>query len=155
MVRGVRQGLIGADPQDDRVDYGCDQDHPPIPTPHCLQQFEAVVARKTEPKEGNTTEREKHKEVLKRLRAWRDWQLSSRISRITMLLKRPWDEIPHRNLPRHEEIINMVLYFYPPRAKIKIFVCDFGLDRFEKQEVSLSTVVQCKWFQPFSKVSDS
>ena len=81
--------------------------------------------------------------VLKRLKAWRQWDtdryksLSKFIMSKAGFPKRPICATPG-------QIFSVATYFFTPRWSLKVIVCDFGEGRFERFEVDLENVTQCK-----------
>jgi hypothetical protein len=124
--------------------------YPPIPTTQCLQQFAKVVARQVDPavkarKDARLNywkaEKKQHDRTLEQLRAW----ANSKQRRINLkrLFFRIFDFGSGYRLPDHNSLVNLAKYHYPMRADLTIFVCDFGDNRFEKQEVSFAAIDEC------------
>lgn len=123
---------------------------PPLPSTKCLQQFAKVVMRKIDPevqarKDARLNycirEKRQHDETLKQLREWAAFKdkmktLKGVLTSIFTFCQRP---IP----PRPEKLIALAKYHYPPRGDLKVYVCDFGEGRFEKEEVALGCVEKC------------
>ena len=77
--------------------------------------------------------------VLSRLKAWHDWDENRHKSlRNFLLSKIGYPRRPNR--PNNHELIRLALYFFPPRAKLKVIVCDYGDNRFERSEVMLGQI---------------
>ncbi len=81
--------------------------------------------------------------VLKRLKAWHQWDtdryesLSKFIMSKAGLPKRP-------NCPDSGQLFSLATYFFTPRWSLRVIVCDFGEGRFERFEVDLQNITQCK-----------
>jgi hypothetical protein len=124
---------------------------PPIPTPHCIQSFKKVVARQIHPEvqesmdkhlSESKAERAKHNATLDRLRKWSQWKEAQNtiLGRLGSLFRsRP-------RIPKHEELVSLAKHYFPLRAEVKIYVCDFGENYFEKQEVPLGEIDNCRLY---------
>lgn len=117
----------------------------PLATSQCLQNFADVTARgknQANIKRGEEKkeyvrlcqdERAKHQAVLEQLRGWRRRQRARKTIKgwLKSSLEHKWQ------LPRHDELVAMVHYYYPSRADVKIYICDFGADRFKKRVIRM------------------
>lgn len=131
---------------------------PPVPTSLCLQSFAVVVGRQNnrEVKERRMQKfkrqqqflatQKKHEHTLDELRKWKQQGERSRSFRKS--IKDTLQFRPRPHLPSHQDIIDMAKYYYPLRADVKVFVCDFGLNRFEKTEVPLGSVSKYFYSKP-------
>jgi hypothetical protein len=124
---------------------------PPIPTTQCIQNFKKVVARQIDPAiqeamdrhlAESKAERKRHNETLKRLRKWSERKNTqtiflSRLGRLGNLFAR------RAPLPKHEELVSLAKHYFPLRADVKLYVCDFGENKFNKEEVPLGMIDSC------------
>ena len=82
---------------------------------------------------------DQQRRVLSRLKAWYEWDQNRHRSLKNFLLSKMG--YPRRpSLPHHNELTQLALYFFPPRAKLKVIICDYGPDRFERLEVELGDI---------------
>ena len=82
---------------------------------------------------------EQQRRVLSRLKAWHDWDENRHKSlRNFLLSKIGYPRRPSR--PNDSELIQLALYFFPPRAKLKVILCDYGDNYFERSEVMLGEI---------------
>lgn len=103
---------------------------PPIPSMH-------------EPAGNADAILETHRVVLRRLKAWHQWETDRYKSLSKFLMSKAG--IPKRPIrPTHAQLLSLATYFFPPRRSLKVVVCDFGESRFERFEVDLFNVQQCK-----------
>jgi hypothetical protein len=126
---------------------------PPIPTPHCLQQFRNVVARQIDPDiqmimdkhlSKSKAERAKHNDTLSKLRAWSKWKAKEN----TIFGWLGWLFRSPPALPDHEELVNLAKHYFPLRADVIVHVCDFGENYFHKEEVPLGEIDNCTLYAP-------
>ena len=81
--------------------------------------------------------------VLGRLKAWHQWDTDRYQSLSTYLMSKAG--FPKRPIcPTRDELLSLVTYFFPPRRSLKVVVCDFGEYRFERFEVPLEELEQCR-----------
>ena len=79
--------------------------------------------------------------TLDRLRKWERW----RESRETVI-GRLWSIFTRRvPLPETEELVSLAKYYYPMRADVALYVCDFGENYFDKKKVPLGEIDSCKY----------
>ena len=84
----------------------------------------------------------KHREVLKQLRAWRDWDTSRRASFRLFLLSKIY---PNRPLcPPKKKLQALAEYFFPPRLVLNVSICDFGNGRFERHDTNVEKMEACE-----------
>ena len=82
---------------------------------------------------------EQQRRVLSRLKAWHDWDENRHKSlRNFLLSKIGYPRRPSR--PNDSELIQLALYFFPSRAKLKVILCDYGDNRFERSEEMLDVI---------------
>jgi hypothetical protein len=125
---------------------------PPLPTPKCIQQFKYVTVRqidlhpertaeKNKRIEDKIKERDVQIETLERLRKWekRREKRATLTGRIASLFT------PRLPLPKTEELISLARYYYPLRADVIVYVCDFLENDFNKMEVPLGKIDECKF----------
>ncbi|KAL8720978.1 MAG: hypothetical protein Q9225_002260 [Loekoesia sp. 1 TL-2023] len=109
-----------------------------------LTNFQKVAARDPRIEEERirrlsrfNTERERQRSVYQRLVAWADssyYQLRNQIlSPFIKSRRRP-------PLPAKDDLIRLAQHYYPARANVKVQVCDFGLGRAERTEITLGQV---------------
>ncbi len=81
--------------------------------------------------------------VLKRLKAWRQWDTDRYKSLRKFIMSKAG--LPKRpKCPTPGQLFSLATYFFTPRWSLKVIVCDFGEGRFERFEVDLENVTQCK-----------
>lgn len=81
--------------------------------------------------------------VLKRLKAWHLWDTDRYESLSKFLMSKAG--FPKRPVcPTPDQLFSLATYFFPPRQSFKVVVCDFGEGRFDRFEVDLEGVQQCK-----------
>ena len=79
------------------------------------------------------------RQVLSRLKAWHDWDENRHKSLRNYILSRVG--YPRRpSLPGRNELSQLALCYFPPRMKLKVILCDYGPDRFERFEVELGRI---------------
>ena len=101
--------------------------------------FEQIILAQEELKQ--------QQQVLSRLKAWHDWDENRRKSlRNFILSKIGYPRWP--SLPSRDELTQLILYYFPPRAKLKVVICDYGQDRFERFEVELGDFESGKFLIP-------
>lgn len=125
----------------------------PVPTTKTLQEFSKVIERKIDPLvqlrkddrlKRSVAEKERHKVTMAKLRKWADWKSEADGLRgfISTYIKHG----PQPSLPNHENTISLAKYYYPNRGDLAVYVCDFGEGRFEKKEITLGDIDDCKRF---------
>lgn len=93
--------------------------------------------------------KEKHRGTLEALRQWNQAQEkelpllgSDSLTLWKVLSQRFWpSKIP--TLPSNERLLSLVHYYYPPRAQIKVEVCDFGPGKAEHFTTTLPNIEDC------------
>ena len=109
-----------------------------------LTNFEKVAARDPEIEARRirklsrcNTEYNRQRAVFDRLIDWHDSKFYTLQSRILGLFSKQ-----HRRPPRppQGELIDLARHYYPGRADLKVQVCDFGVGRAERTEISLGQV---------------
>lgn len=135
----------------------------PVSTSRCFQDFKSVVERLEQLKdvteqydldlEARSLQRNKQREVLKRLRAWRDWQDTQFLSR-NFRLESWWKTLlsDKPEIPQKEQLIDLVKHFYPLRADVKVYICDFGLNQFKRTSTTLADIERCMNYSPFTRL---
>lgn len=124
-----------------------DLDDQPVPTTKCTQEFQKVAMRmistelrreKDVTLQASKKKKVQHEQTLQALRAW--VAAKEKTLGVKGFLKKflRLDHVPR--LPHLAEIVDMAKYYYPPRGDVKVYICDFGKDRFSKQEVPLGRV---------------
>ncbi|KAL8945436.1 MAG: hypothetical protein Q9211_000039 [Gyalolechia sp. 1 TL-2023] len=109
-----------------------------------LTNFEKVVARDPRIEEERIcrlsrcqTECLRQRSVYDRLLGWAD----SSYGRLTNQLLSPFMQSRRRPpLPAKEELVSLAQYYYPARADVKVQVCDFGVGRAERTEITIGQV---------------
>lgn len=145
-------------PPDNHDDYINCSYIAPVPTSKCLQAFTLVVGRlqnievqkRRQQAQKNQKHHiealQKHSQTVKELREWR--RKVDRSDSFRGMLKHHFRIIPHANLPSKGDILSMAKYYYPLRKEIKIYVCDFGADRFQKIDVPLGQIEEHLYNKP-------
>lgn len=113
----------------------------PFSSPFSRQrQEEEVVSRKrSELVALAAKELEKHREVLRRLKAWHDWHGYRHKSLKTFLLSKiGYPRRPH--CPDESNLLSLAKYYFPPRAELEVVVCDYGDGRFRRFEESIGKI---------------
>ena len=81
--------------------------------------------------------------VLKRLKAWHQWEHDRHESLGKFLMSKAG--FPRRPIcPSDDQLISLATHFFPPRWSLKVIVCDFGDGRFERCETKLLNVEKCE-----------
>lgn len=81
--------------------------------------------------------------VLKRLKAWHQWEIDRYKSLGKFLVSKAG--FPKRPIrPSNDQLLSLATHFFPPRWSLKVIVCDFGDGRFERCEIELINVKKCK-----------
>lgn len=136
---------------DDPLARLLDFDDQPVPTPHCSQDFGRVALRiinaelrggKDPILEASQIKKAQHEQTLRALRAWVDER--SKMQGFKGFLKRTLrlNHVPRR--PDPAALVEMAKYYYPPRGDLKVYICDFGKDRFSKKDVPLGKIDEGK-----------
>ena len=87
----------------------------------------------------NKVKLEEQRKVLSRLKAWHDWDENRHKSLRNYILSKVG--YPRRpSLPGRNELSPRALFYFPPRMKLKVILCDYGHDRFDRFEVELGRV---------------
>ncbi len=81
--------------------------------------------------------------VLKRLKAWHQWD-NDRYKSLRKFLISQAGFLKRPICPTPGQLFSLATYFFPPRWSLRVIVCDFGEGRFERCEVDLQNVTQCK-----------
>ena len=77
--------------------------------------------------------------VLSRLKAWHDWDENRHKSLRNFLLgKVGYPRRPPR--PGNDELRQLAFYYFPPRSKLKVIICDYGDHQFDRFEVELGAI---------------
>lgn len=77
--------------------------------------------------------------ILRRLKAWHDWDENRHKSlRNFLLSKVGYPRRPPR--PGNEELRRLAFYYFPPRSKLKVIICDYGDHQFDRFEVELGVI---------------
>ena len=81
--------------------------------------------------------------VLKRLKAWHQWEIDRYKSLGKLLASKAG--FPKRPIcPSNDQLLSLATHFFPPRWSLKVVVCDFGHGRFERREIELLNVENCE-----------
>lgn len=81
--------------------------------------------------------------VLKRLKAWQQWDTDRYKSLGSFLMSKAG--FPKRPIcPSDDQLFSLARHFFPPRWSLKVVVCDFGGGRFERCETELLNVEKCR-----------
>lgn len=116
-----------------------EKDHPyiPVSTTKILGKF-----TRDPPPEFSNAELQKrrahalqHSETADELRRWAKHRESSTFFKV-LLRSVFWDDVKVR-LPAEEKLYGTIHHFFPPRADIKVMVCDFGAGQAQQQIVRL------------------
>ena len=96
----------------------------------------------------------KHRAVWARLKAWHDWDEAKRQSPLGHSLSNI-NFRPRPARPCKQELLQLALYYFPPRATLKAIICDFGNGRFERSEQVLGRIDRCKYTKAIPNMSSS
>lgn len=131
---------------------------PPVPTSRCLQNFAVVVGRLNNP-EVQERQLQKYKrqkqfldtqlrneQILNELRNWR--ASLNKPNTFWGYVRRTFEIGHHVHLPHQQDLVDMAKYYYPIRSEVKVHICDFGLNRFEKHEVPLGRIEEFFFCKP-------
>ncbi|KAL8990174.1 MAG: hypothetical protein Q9177_001108 [Variospora cf. flavescens] len=109
-----------------------------------LTNFQKVAARDTEVEENRirklsrcNTEYNMQKSVYNRLLDWAD---SSHTRLGNRLLGFFMESHRRPTLPSKDDLLGLAQHYYPARADLKVQVCDFGLGRAERTEITLGQI---------------
>ncbi len=80
----------------------------------------------------------KVREILARLRKWREWELERGHSLRKFLLSKIFPRRPP--CPSLPELKQLATFIFPPRASLKATVCDYGEGRFHRFELPISII---------------
>ena len=104
-----------------------------------------AVARSPIPESASTqcgydTTLEEHRQVLEKLRAWRDWEKAPQGSLLSFPRKKLLSKRPPR--PGSEDLQSLAKFFFPPRGSLKASICDFGPGNgpeeiFEREDIEI------------------
>lgn len=83
-----------------------------------------------------------HREVLERLRAWRDWEKSCQSSLRLFLLSKVYPKRPP--CPPKEELQSLAEYFFPPRPWLNVSICDFDNGGCERHNINIEKLPSCE-----------
>ncbi|KAI4125314.1 MAG: hypothetical protein LQ338_004328 [Usnochroma carphineum] len=115
-----------------------------VSTKKALINFQKVVARDPGIDEARirklsrcTTEYNAQKTVYDRLIDWADTSYNRLGNQVLGLFMESRRRPP---LPHRDELLGLARHYYPARADLKVQVCDFGLDRAERNEISLGQI---------------
>ncbi|GAB1313472.1 hypothetical protein MFIFM68171_03682 [Madurella fahalii] len=72
-----------------------------------------------------------HEEMVNQLRQWVKYRGSSKVGRI---LRRVFLRRTGVGMPPEHQIYRSISHFFPPRAELRVIVCDFGDGRAERRE---------------------
>lgn len=78
------------------------------------------------------------REVLDRLRLWHEWEIRRRRSLRSYLLSKVFPRRPP--CPPLLELKQLATFFFPPRASLKVTICDYGEERFERHETLVCNI---------------
>lgn len=104
-------------------------------------EVEERRAQRRKRQEKLHSNQKRHEATLEELRAWR--RRAQRGETVDGLLKNALDFQSRARLPAQGDLLSMAKYYYPLRADVRVFVCDFGDNRFEKAEVPLRMIGDC------------
>ena len=122
---------------------------PPVPTMKVFQQFDKVVGRRIAAEVEITKQRRlwesraiesEHAQTLQELRRWIKAKTERETPRGFFKSILRLSSRPHR--PSDERLVEMSKFYYPPRADLKVYICDFGEGRFKKREVTFGQIEQ-------------
>jgi hypothetical protein len=131
---------------------------PPVPTSRCLQNFAVVVGRLNNPevqeRQLQKFKRQKqyldtqyrNESILNELRTWR--ASLNKPDTFWGYVKKTFEFGHHAPLPHKQDLVDMAKYYYPIRSEVKVFICDFGLNRFEKHQVPLGRIEEFFYGKP-------
>lgn len=103
------------------------------------QEEEAAARKRSGLVASAGKELEKHREVLKRLKAWHHWDANRHKSLSKFLLSNIG--YPRRpDCPDESDLLSIAKYYFPPRAELKVIVCDYGTGRFNRFEETLGKI---------------
>ncbi|KAI4198731.1 MAG: hypothetical protein LQ350_005115 [Teloschistes chrysophthalmus] len=83
---------------------------------------------------------EQQRDVLDRLRAWYRWDESRHTSPGKYLLSYVYSKRPP--CPSRKELVDLATFFFPPRSKLMVTICDHGIGRHEEISVPFGQVEQ-------------
>ena len=115
--------------------------------------YPATVSPQVEVAEDIAELRE-NRAVLTRLRKWHDWDEAKRKSPLGHSLSNI-NFRPRPARPCKQELLQLALYYFPPRATLKAIICDFGNGRFERSEQDLGKIDKCKYTKETPNMSRS
>ncbi|KAH5379501.1 hypothetical protein HBI49_018820 [Parastagonospora nodorum] len=116
-----------------------EKEHPyiPVSTTKILGKF-----TRDPPPEHSNAELQKlrarvsqHSEIAEDVRKWAKNRESSTLFKV-LLRAVFWNDVKV-NMPAEQKLLNTIHHFFPPRADIKVVVCDFGDGRAQQQSVRL------------------
>ncbi|KAL8788395.1 MAG: hypothetical protein Q9195_007313 [Heterodermia aff. obscurata] len=98
------------------------------------QHEEGETLRQYDPLNTAREEWDQQRRVLRRLKAWHDWDENCHKSLTNFLMSKiGYPRRPSR--PTHNELHQLALFYFPRRAKLKVIVCDYGDNRFERRNL--------------------
>ncbi|EAT88315.2 hypothetical protein SNOG_04555 [Parastagonospora nodorum SN15] len=131
-----------------------EKEHPyiPVSTTKILGKF-----TRDPPPEHSNAELQKlrarvsqHSEIAEDVRKWAKNRESSTLFKV-LLRAVFWNDVKV-NMPAEQKLLNTIHHFFPPRADIKVVVCDFGDGRAQQQSVRLGDLEKALFFHTGSKV---
>ena len=103
------------------------------------QEEEAAARNRSKLVASAGKELENHRDVLKRLKAWHHWDANRHKSLSKFLLSKIG--YPRRPAcPDESDLLSLAKYYFPPRAELKVVVCDYGDGRFNRFEETLGKI---------------
>ena len=111
-------------------------------TPHA-SAHELRSLPSSEQEDSRNAALESQRAVLRKLKAWYQWDTDRYRSLGNFLLSKVG--FPKRPIcPTTTELLSLATFFFPQRHSLKVFVCDFSMDGVNREEVDLKDVRQCK-----------
>ena len=110
-----------------------------VESEHVHSRSEPILSVRRPPWQELETQRG----VLKKLKAWHQWDLDRYKSLSRFLMSKAG--FPRRPIrPTPDQLSSLTAYFFPPRSSLRVIICDFGEERFERSDVELGDIQQCK-----------
>jgi hypothetical protein len=91
----------------------------------------------------------RHRVRVKRERKWRQPAHISTLNRLRDMVGKElpiWHNLPffeNYNIPETSELLDLAWHYYPPRAKLKAYVCDIYNDHSEQTEILVGNMESC------------